>query len=1104
MRRAPSSSAVVLPATGPLETDRNLLFGVLAVQLEFIDAEQFSQACAGWAVAKHRTLGDQLVERGWLTAADKLVVEMAIEQKRKKYRGSIPATLAASADHTLREAMRRSGDAEVRRSLEQLPDRPTPDATKDAATVGASSRYGWMGLYREGALGQVWVGRDHQLNRDVALKVVAPDRLNPSAAERQLVVEAQVTGQLEHPNIVPVYELGRRAEDGRPFYAMRLLGEQTLGDAIARHHQNRSAGRPDPLSRRRLLGSFLGVCNAVAYAHSRGVIHRDLKPENVVLGHFGEVYLIDWGLARLLRSPNDDTARVTVSVADGVEAPASGRGPGTPAYMAPEQAANRSELMGIATDVYGLGAILFELLTGKAPHEIHEGDKLEVVLQRIAEKESPSAREREPAVPPALDQICARAMARVPEDRYPGAAELGAAVQRWLDEEPIAAYRAAVSYFERLVEQFPRMRSYREGLACNLVNLGLVLSGLDRNADSELAYRAAIGYFEALTSAHPLVPNYRAQLAAARLHLRNTLLVLGRQADAEEMNRAALADYEKLIQALPGDRHYRSQLASVLSVLGHAPEEVQRRLKDLGPEEEPEDDAQAGGAQGGPSDTPTPPAPAEAAAELPSQEPAASGESNDDLLFGVLALQMDFVNREQYLEALQVWMTDRTRPLAYLLLEQGALTADQLGLVEAMVRRQREPLPASGDAAGPPSVAGASVGDQLRSLAGVSDNPATMNLQDSVPGPFATIPPQAFGTSPLLGEASSGPRYRLLRRHATGGLGEVFVAEDESLGREVAIKQMRNASATAASTALFVREAEITAQLEHPSIVPVYSLGRQADGRPYYAMRFIRGDTYHSALRRFHADTPPTASATRTLGFRKLLGSLIEVCNAVAYAHKRGVIHRDIKPHNILLGPFGETLLVDWGLAKVLAHPDPSEVVQSADLPVRPRQEAPYESEGTLMGTPSFMSPEQAQGRANQLGPATDIYSLGATLYVLLTGHEPFPGVRIVDIIERARQHDFLPPRQVVRSLPRQLEAICLRAMAREPLDRYPTAQSLADDLERWLADEPVSARRDSLTEKVARWARHHPLAFALAIVLLLVAVLVAVAIFSGAAPFTD
>jgi Tfp pilus assembly protein PilF/tRNA A-37 threonylcarbamoyl transferase component Bud32 len=338
-----------------------------------------------------------------------------------------------------------------------------------------------------------------------------------------------------------------------------------------------------------------------------------------------------------------------------------------------------------------------------------------------------------------------------------------------------------------------------------------------------------------------------------------------------------------------------------------------------------------------------------------------------------------------------------------------------------------------------------------------------------------------------------GPRFRVLRLHARGGLGEVHIAFDAELGREVALKEIQAPRADdPASRIRFVREAEVTGRLEHPGVVPVYSLGRHADGRPYYAMRLVQGDTLHEAIQRFHvADEARRDPGERALAFRGLLARFVAVCQAAAYAHSKGVLHRDLKPANILLGPYGETLLVDWGLAKQNltaegAEQERERASSSAPSAVSPSKTLP----GDVLGTPAYMSPEQAAGALDQLGPASDVYGLGATLYHLLTGGAAFQGTNVRELLQRVRRGTFLPPRAVKTSVPRALEVICLKAMAHQPADRYASAQELAAELEHWLADEPVAAFREPLAARLARWVRRHRAAASAVTAVLLAALL--------------
>jgi serine/threonine-protein kinase len=313
--------------------------------------------------------------------------------------------------------------------------------------------------------------------------------------------------------------------------------------------------------------------------------------------------------------------------------------------------------------------------------------------------------------------------------------------------------------------------------------------------------------------------------------------------------------------------------------------------------------------------------------------------------------------------------------------------------------------------------------------------------------------------------------FSSLRFHARGGLGEVFRARDESLKRDVAIKLIRSSRLGPAEGRLrFEREAEVTGRLEHPGIAPVHAAGRCDDGSPYYVMRFIDGETLGHAIRRYHAaDTPIRDAGGRTIAFRDLLNRFVQVCKTIDYAHGWGVLHRDIKPANVMLGPYGETLVVDWGLARLHGDGDQEHEHGGSAEPISPHLTAT----GSAPGTPAFMAPEQFDGNAGRLGPATDVYGLGATLYSLLTGRAPFEG-DLASVQDRVRRGDFPRPREVHRDAPRPLEAICLKAMALDPADRYTSPRVLADEVERWLADEPVSAWREPWKLRTARWARGH------------------------------
>lgn len=370
--------------------------------------------------------------------------------------------------------------------------------------------------------------------------------------------------------------------------------------------------------------------------------------------------------------------------------------------------------------------------------------------------------------------------------------------------------------------------------------------------------------------------------------------------------------------------------------------------------------------------------------------------------------------------------------------------------------------------------------DDLRALDALLDD------QDD-PSALGTEPPDGHDQDEdQEGAPDSDSRYRRERLLFRGGLGEVFVARDAELNREVALKEIRGRRARdAVSRERFLAEAELTGNLEHPGIVPVYGLGAYPDGRPYYAMRLIRGESLKEAIDRFHRT--PVAPGERARIEQGLLRRFLAVCDAIAYAHSRGVIHRDLKPDNIMLGKFGETMVVDWGLAKCVGGTD------SAGPNVEDPLCTPHAGVGLVnqfsaaSGTPVFMSPEQTRGEGRRIGPASDVYSLGATLYTLLTGQAPFQGESVPAIFRAVQQGDFPPPRAVRPDVPRSLDAICLKAMAPRPEDRYARVQDLSDDLERWLADEPVSAFREPWTLRLRRWLSRHrtPVAAAAAMIVI-------------------
>ena len=326
-------------------------------------------------------------------------------------------------------------------------------------------------MHAQGGLGRVWLAVDGDLNRQVALKELRPERGTDSTLAARFLDEARVTGQLEHPGIVPVYELARRSEDGQPFYTMRFIRGRTLAESARAYHLKQEAGKAGRLDLAVLLNAFVGVCNAVAYAHSRGVIHRDLKPQNVVLGDFGEVVVLDWGLAKLVGRPEEASAFPSVALGESEDHTATmpGQVLGTPSYMAPEQA--EGAVANQQSDVYGLGAILYEILTGRPPFE---GSSTQEVLRRVVVEPPARPRSLVASTPPAVEAICLKALAKAPADRYGTVAELADEVRHFLADEPVRAYREPI--LARAGRWMRRHRTYVTAAAVLLVTVTLATS----------------------------------------------------------------------------------------------------------------------------------------------------------------------------------------------------------------------------------------------------------------------------------------------------------------------------------------------------------------------------------------------------------------------------------------------------------------------------------------------------------------------------------------------------------------------------------------------------------------------------------------------------
>jgi serine/threonine-protein kinase len=1026
-----------------------------------------------------------------------------------------------------------------------------------------------LGELGRGGMGVVYQARQTKLNRLVALKVVlAGAHADPEDLAR-FRQEAEAIACLRHPNVVEIYEVGEQG--GVPHFSMELCGGGSLAQQLA----------DGPLAPRRAAELVETLARAVQAAHEAGVIHRDLKPANVLLTADGTPKITDFGLAKRL----DGTIELT----------ATGAIMGTASYMAPEQASGDSKRVGPAADVYALGAILYECLTGRPP--FRAATQVDTFLQVLSDPPAPPSQLR-PGVPADLDALCLRCLEKKPAQRCASAAELADALRRFLDGLPaqvqprdnrprrrfpravVTAFLQAcvftcllvflffvkmpsalgmlwwlkfvippIGFFVFLVFMYP-LAKMRYQATVNLLVFSPDGSTLAVTNGRTVELWDVAGERLRVTLNIPYVPaspppgrfdlgNRKAIRALAFTPDGQTLVTLdwtgGRLWDVADghpkgsfalhtwpLRAAAFGPDCRTLATVTGRMSHPTQTLSLwdLDLAG----KVSRRATVQVPTVLDDGDMDRG-AIGFAADgqrlalfTKTGlrlwdvdadglrerPVPNLQGSAVP---PQAAGQFSRTALLGpdvrmVALLDMkadqNFFRRPTLVT---VWdmVTDRAccqvvnegpdrtvlafapdgrvvagfgwpqgrgflvdretgRPLTELRsgrvadVTAAAFSPDgrtlavmdvEAGLswldVDALLRSGRPRVPSAATAADaePLSPPSAYPSSPATVLTAADDNAAATG---SPVGSLPTIPPALTGD--VVPEV---PGYEILEELGRGGMGVVYRARQVGLDRVVALKVLpAGAHAGPEERARFRREAEVIARLHHSNVVAVYEVGEH-NGLPYFSMELCEGGSL--AQRLAGGPLPPAEAARLT----------VALARAAQAAHQAGVIHRDLKPANVLLAADGTPKVTDFGLAK--------------------KRDAAtgLTASGVVLGTPSYMSPEQAGGRTTEVGPATDVYALGAVLYACLTGRPPFQAATPLDTVLQVLSDPPVPPSRLRRRVPAALEAICLKCLEKDPRRRYPSAAALADQLERALAGDfqaRPSPQRDPQRE-AWRSARH-------------------------------
>jgi serine/threonine protein kinase len=869
-------------------------------------------------------------------------------------------------------------------TLGEAPTVPAPGAGPpdgDSLTVPG---YEILARLDAGGQGVIYKARQLGLNRTVALKTMRYREPADSPNLARFRIEAEAVARLDHPHVVRIHDFGEH--DGRPYFSMELVEGGSLAARLA-------AGPLAPHDAARLAET---LARAMHYAHQRHIIHRDLKPANVLLTADGAVKVADFGLARRL----DEEGRITVTHTV----------MGTASYMAPEQAEGRTREVGPAADVYALGAILYEMLTGRPPFRA-ETRELTILLVICDEPVRPTRLRAD--LPPELEEVCLKCLEKDPGQRYATALDLAEDLKRFQAGEPLAI--RPLGEWERQTRWAARAGyEILELAGCSV--LGLVYKARQLSLNRLVTLKT----ISARAQTEPdRLARFRAE-AEAVAHLQHPNIVqiydLGEQ-DGQPYIALEFVDGGSLADRPTGGPLSPRQAAQLTETLARATHHAHQRgivhtdlrpfnvlltadglpkITGFGLARLLEKGGQESGARSVRRVFSNYIAPEQAAgASRHAIGPAADVHALGAMLYEMLTGQPPF------------------------LADSVADTLERIRTREAVPPSQFQPdLPQRLEAVCLKCLHK----DPARRYPGAEELAEDLRRYLAQTEDFELV-----------------PGYELLEELGRGGTGVVYKARQLSLQRPVALKIFRERldRVLAANRAV--------ARLSHPNLVQVIDCGER-DGLLYVAEELVDG----TSLDRKIAGMPqPPGEAAR----------LVEtLAGAVHYAHQHGIVHRNLKPGVVLVTCLGVPKVGSFDLARLLD-----------------REDGDGEAEGEIRGTFPYLAPEQAAGRVRDVGPATDVYGLGAILYEMLTGRPPFQPGTALELMPQVLGQGPVPPRQLRPEVPAALEGICLKCLHKDPARRYPSAEALGDDLHGFLTVGQYPPGGPGVWRRVVDWVKRHP-----------------------------